>query len=190
MLEAIRSLDEVWDELFPAEQARIAELLVARVSVGIDRSDLHLRIDGLRCLAAELQGKAGVTVNATDGETVIALPIQARRRCGRLRLIVPAAQRPAEEGDPEPDAIAVALARAHRWLAQIESGKVATVGALAKREGVDEAYVRRQLHLTLLAPQVVARLLTGDGEVSVNGLTKREVPEMWEKQIQALGLTV
>lgn len=190
VLEVIRSLDDVWDELFPAEQARIAELLISRVAVGLDQSDLHLRIDGLRGLAGELEGKAGVTVNATVGETVIALPIQARRRCGRLRLVVPAAQRPTDEAHPEPDALAVALARAHRWQTQLETGKVATVGALAKREGVDEAYVRRQLHLTLLAPQVVARLLAGDGETSVNGLTKREIPEMWEQQIQALGLLV
>ena len=34
--EALLQLDPLWDELFPAEQARIVQLLVERVDVGID----------------------------------------------------------------------------------------------------------------------------------------------------------
>jgi DNA invertase Pin-like site-specific DNA recombinase len=187
VLEAVRSLDDVWNELFPAEQARIAEMLISRVAIGLDHTELHLRIDGLSGLAAELQGKACITITPTGGEAVISLPIQARRRCGRLRLVVPAAQRPSDETPPEPDAIAVAVARAYRWQALLESGKVATVGALAKREGVDEAYVRRQLQLTLLAPPIIAQLLDGFEAMSVSRLTKQEVPALWEEQISAFG---
>jgi hypothetical protein len=32
--EALERLDPLWDELFPAEQARIVELLVERVAIG------------------------------------------------------------------------------------------------------------------------------------------------------------
>jgi hypothetical protein len=45
--EALERLDPVWDELFPAEQARIVQLLVARVDVGTDSLDIHLRTTGL-----------------------------------------------------------------------------------------------------------------------------------------------
>ena len=45
--EALERLDPVWDELFPAEQARIVQLLVARVDVGTDGLDIHLRTNGL-----------------------------------------------------------------------------------------------------------------------------------------------
>ena len=54
VLEAFGRLDEVWDELFPAEQARIVQLLVERIEVDPDGIDVHLRTAGLRGLAEEL----------------------------------------------------------------------------------------------------------------------------------------
>ena len=52
--EALERLDPIWDELFPAEQARIVQLLVARVDVGIDGLDIHLRTQGLARAYREL----------------------------------------------------------------------------------------------------------------------------------------
>jgi len=54
VIEAMEKLDPVWDELFPAEQARIVRLLVERVEVKADGIDLRLRSDGLRSLVTEL----------------------------------------------------------------------------------------------------------------------------------------
>jgi site-specific DNA recombinase len=45
--EALERLDPIWDELFPAEQARIVQLLIARVDVGVDGLEVHLRTQGL-----------------------------------------------------------------------------------------------------------------------------------------------
>ncbi|MDG4591490.1 MAG: recombinase family protein [Defluviicoccus sp.] len=53
--EALLNLDPIWDELFPAEQARILQLLVERVDVHPDRLDLQLRVDGLQTLVADLR---------------------------------------------------------------------------------------------------------------------------------------
>ena len=52
--EALERLDPVWDELFPAEQARIVQLLVARVDVDPSGIDIRLRVEGLGNLIAEL----------------------------------------------------------------------------------------------------------------------------------------
>ena len=41
--EALERLDPLWDELFPAEQARIVQLLVERVDIGPDGADIKLR---------------------------------------------------------------------------------------------------------------------------------------------------
>ena len=41
------SFDPLWDELFPAEQARIVQLLVERVDVGMDQMEVRLCTDGL-----------------------------------------------------------------------------------------------------------------------------------------------
>jgi hypothetical protein len=51
---ALQRLDPLWDELFPAEQARIIQLLVGRVDVSPEGVDIQLRIDGLANLTAEL----------------------------------------------------------------------------------------------------------------------------------------
>ncbi|MFN3347378.1 recombinase family protein [Pseudorhodoplanes sp.] len=52
--EALERLDPLWDELFPAEQARIVQLLVERVDIGTDGADIRLRTQGLRSLVADL----------------------------------------------------------------------------------------------------------------------------------------
>ena len=46
--EALDRLDPLWEELFPAEQARIVQLLVQRVDVKPDGLELQLRTQGLR----------------------------------------------------------------------------------------------------------------------------------------------
>ena len=53
--EALAQLDPLWEELFPAEQARIVRLLVERVEVGPDGADIRLRVDGLASLVRELR---------------------------------------------------------------------------------------------------------------------------------------
>ena len=52
--DALRELDPLWDELFPAEQARIVRLLVERVIVNDTGIQVRFRPEGLSVLAAEL----------------------------------------------------------------------------------------------------------------------------------------
>jgi DNA invertase Pin-like site-specific DNA recombinase len=52
--EALERLDPLWDELFPAEQARIVRLLVERVDVGPTGADIRLRTAGLAGLVRDL----------------------------------------------------------------------------------------------------------------------------------------
>ena len=47
-------LDPLWDELFPAEQARIAALLVEQIDIGTDGLNIRLRMDGQTGLAREM----------------------------------------------------------------------------------------------------------------------------------------
>ena len=50
----LQQLDPLWDELFPAEQARIVALLVERIDIGTEGLDIRLRVDGLHGLAREM----------------------------------------------------------------------------------------------------------------------------------------
>ncbi len=55
--EALYGLNPLWDELFPAEQARLVRLLVRRVEVHPEGLKLHLRVDGLRSLVADMRAE-------------------------------------------------------------------------------------------------------------------------------------
>jgi len=57
--EALTRLDPLWDELFPAEQARITSLLVERIDIGIDGLNVRLRMDGLTGLARKMMADLG-----------------------------------------------------------------------------------------------------------------------------------
>ena len=52
--DALVGLDPLWDELFPAEQARIVQLLVERVDIGTAGLNVRLRINGMAALAREM----------------------------------------------------------------------------------------------------------------------------------------
>jgi site-specific DNA recombinase len=47
----------VWDELYPAEQARILRLLIERIDVAPDGISVTLHAAGIRSLVAELASK-------------------------------------------------------------------------------------------------------------------------------------
>ena len=61
---ALLEFEPLWNELFPAEQARIIHLLVERVDVQVDGVEIKLRIDGLTSLIGELSGNSHTQRNA------------------------------------------------------------------------------------------------------------------------------
>jgi DNA invertase Pin-like site-specific DNA recombinase len=52
--EHLHSFNELWAELFPAEQARIVQLLIARVEIAPRGADITMRTDGLGLLMQDL----------------------------------------------------------------------------------------------------------------------------------------
>ncbi len=52
--EALQQLDPFWEELFPAEQARIVQLLVERIDISTTGLDIRFRADGLPGLVREV----------------------------------------------------------------------------------------------------------------------------------------
>jgi site-specific DNA recombinase len=51
--------DAIWSELFPAEQARLVQLLVERVDISDKGADITLRIEGLTSLLQGLRTTTG-----------------------------------------------------------------------------------------------------------------------------------
>ncbi|PWS35171.1 resolvase [Falsiroseomonas bella] len=58
VLLALERIEPLWDELFPAERARIVRLLVDRVDVRADGAVVRLRLDGLGSLVRDLAAQA------------------------------------------------------------------------------------------------------------------------------------
>ncbi len=53
--DALGRLDEVWDELFPIEQARLLHLMVDKVVLEPEGLDIRFRGDGLDTVIEELR---------------------------------------------------------------------------------------------------------------------------------------
>jgi DNA invertase Pin-like site-specific DNA recombinase len=62
--EVLAGLDPLWDELFPAEQTRVIQLLVERVDVGVAGLKVRLRVQGLARMVQDLAGIAAASRRA------------------------------------------------------------------------------------------------------------------------------
>lgn len=54
VVAALSGFDALWESLFPAEQARIARLLIERVTVSSDGMVVDLRTEGLGSVIREM----------------------------------------------------------------------------------------------------------------------------------------
>lgn len=57
--EALFEFDGLWDQLFPAEQARIVQLLVERVSITTEGAEVSFRTEGMESILRELRPVQG-----------------------------------------------------------------------------------------------------------------------------------
>ena len=150
VVETITAFAPLWDELFPAEQARIVRLLVERVDLSPDGMQVRLRADGLHTLVAELrmrssgmkpQAKAAGDNWRLDGDTItVTIPMAWKRRGGRKVIIAPDGGDAWPPAKPRRDETLIrALARAHRWKRMLEDRRYQTAGEIADAEKASPA---------------------------------------------------
>jgi hypothetical protein len=120
-----------------------------------------------------------------EGTTlVVRIPMRFQRRGGRKRIIAPDGSELALSSKPQPSgALVKALARAWRWQRMLEEGRHASVRDLAAAERVGLSYICRVLRLTLLAPDIVERILDGRPTAGLAQFLQ-PFPVVWEKQRQ------
>jgi hypothetical protein len=118
-----------------------------------------------------------------DGSTlVVRIPMRFQRRGSRKRIVAPGGNEIVPTSKPQPDGtLAKALARAHRWQRLLESGEYGTLAELAEAERISRSYVCRVLRLTLLAPEIVERILDGRPTAGLARLLE-PFPVEWQKQ--------
>lgn len=175
----------LWDELYPGEHARIAKMLIDRVTVYTDRLHLSVRKEGFHSLIAELGDEAEAPVGARPGEPAvieITIPIELKRRRGRKQIILPPGASARASHEESLDPVVIAVARAHQWRNCLESGRIASISELAKSQKLDGSYVHRILSLTALSPEIIANIVNEKGAgYSLAKLTKG-FPAMWSQQ--------
>jgi hypothetical protein len=118
-----------------------------------------------------------------DGDTlVVRIPMRFQCRGGRKRIVAPDGSAIVPSSKPQPDGTLVkALARAHRWRRMLEGGEYGTLAEMADAERISRSYVSRILRLTLLAPDIVERILDGRPMAGLPQLL-RPFPVEWERQ--------
>jgi site-specific DNA recombinase len=93
-----------------------------------------------------------------DGICSLRLPFHMRRRRGEVVLSQPSAP----EVSPRIDrALVRAVVLAKTWSRELEQGGVASIKALARREGLCNHYTSRLLPLAYLAPDITEAILAG-----------------------------
>ena len=143
----------------------------------------------MRATTLEFDGDA-LLLHGANGALTVSIPIRIKRYSGRSQVVVPQGLSALFTGEAKPTALQVALARGHRWLRQIESGRVANIAAIAKQEDVDRSYISRMVNLTTLAPDIQAAILdeTLPDSVSLFDLAI-DTPLSWEEQRMRIGAT-
>jgi len=129
---------------------------------------------------------------ASDVRIALAVPIRFKRRSGRKLIRLPDGEllKP-RSWDTEPTPLQRALARAHHWQRQLDSGEERTLQGIADREGVSNQYVTRMLKLTTLAPDLVTAILDDDlpDQLILFDLVAN-LPVLWHEQRTMLAAMV
>ncbi|MBF0339740.1 MAG: hypothetical protein HQL95_02095 [Magnetococcales bacterium] len=126
------------------------------------------------------------TEMSKDGKTiVVTIPMVVKRRGGRKLIIAPEGM---DMPPPRDETLAKLVAKAHKWLKMLESGKAPSLRALAEQEKVGESYMSKVLRLTLLAPDIVTAIIDGrqPDVMSWRELTK-PFPSVWSEQRERWG---
>ena len=130
------------------------------------------------------QNGAADLISASNGSLTVSLPIKLirRRKCMAVTLPDGTTIQP-RPWDDTPTPIQQALARGHRWLEMLQSGKAQSLTEVAELEGMDRAYVSRMVNLTTLAPDIVAAILdeTLPDHVTLFDLASG-TPLLWDDQ--------
>lgn len=128
--------------------------------------------------------KMGATFSPDRKTLTVHVPMQFRRIGGRKQIITPSGEPPWAPGCPQVNSVLIkALARAHCWGKQLDSGEHASIADLAKAVGKEVTYVRRILRLTLLSPAVVEMILNGRQPAGLTfEMLTRPPPPRWDAQ--------
>ena len=127
--------------------------------------------------------KTATTELLPNGNLHVSVPLSVKP-CGNGKQIIVPGEENADHGRR---AFLLALARGRRWQQLIDDGKVENIKALAAAIGRDLSYVARIIRLSLLAPEIIEKVIAGDYFAGLSAsLARRAIPDLWSEQVEQL----
>jgi DNA invertase Pin-like site-specific DNA recombinase len=151
--------------------------LIERIVVQSDGVDLVVNAPRLRSVLLPDSRPADI-----PGTLTRTIPIVLHRTGHDLRLVVNNGPAAGEAGRLD-RALVRYIARGQEWYRQLTTGERTSVRAIAQAEGLCERHVARILTSSLLAPEIIERILQGRQPVGLTARSLRERPPMlWAAQ--------
>jgi DNA invertase Pin-like site-specific DNA recombinase len=159
--------------------------IIRRVVLGAKTIDVEIDRAAVKVL---LLGDGEKPRGPDESSPPIVLGISSHlHRTGHdLRMVI------AEEGIPQSGKVDTKLlrliARGRRWYKQITSGDMPSLSAIARAEGLSDAYAARIFAGALLAPDIVETVLAGQQPISFTAYSLRIPPPLdWAEQRRKFG---
>jgi site-specific DNA recombinase len=149
--------------------------VVRRVDLGTEEMAVHVNL-------SRFLDKEGAVIRHV-------IPVCIRRRGVEMRLALHGGEQGSGDGRVDP-ALVKAIVRGRKWFEDLASGRVGSLLEIAEAEGVSDRYVGHLIPMAFLAPDIVARILSGTQPVDLTteALTKRiDLPVGWAEQRAMLG---
>ena len=193
---ALNNFDVMWAELFPAEQARIVQLIIHKITVHPNKIIIEFHPPGMASVLHNLMPELTFKDNEDPDmhkPMILEMAVDFKKRHKRKIITTPDGRDLVTNKNKNYDnALIKAVVRAHKWKTMLECGDMPSIRALGRHEGVPHSYVDKILRLTELAPDITAAIINGHQPQSLQlqMLTKQQVPYDWQEQREKLGFSV
>ena len=153
---------------------------MSRVVVGQTKIWIEFSPTGLAEALLGRKLESSVAVGQRGLIIKVAADFKPLRRGGELSLILP--KKLSSEGTPIASLVK-AVAHARDWYEKIVAGEIGTIVELAKKAGVGSTYAKRVLRYSILSPDIVESILSGNHTLNLTLQDfPRTIPLDWQKQ--------
>jgi site-specific DNA recombinase len=190
--KGLKNFDMMWAELFPAEQARIIQLVIDNIIVHPDKIIITFHPSGMLSVLHQFMPDLK-THGDIDDPMVMEIPVQFQRKAKRKRIMTPDGRNVVDMSNENIDeALVKAIARAHRWQEMLDMREVKSISEIATQEDLPKSYASQVIKLTELAPDITNAILEGKqpATLQLKDLIKAgPLPLDWAEQRIQLGFT-
>lgn len=191
---ALDNFAVIWQDLFPAEQSRIVQLVINKITIYPKKLIIKFHPAGMASVLHELIPDLTLTDNKNPGmfePLIMEIAIDFQRKHKRKIITAPNGQDIVSSKEPQYDnALVKAVVRAHEWQDLLDAGEVSSIRDLARKARIPNTYADKIIKLTDLAPDITTAIINGrqPQSLQLQMLMKNgAIPHDWNEQREMLG---